>query len=141
LVTYFAAETITDAAVPAIGETPERRSAEVAAKRGCRYLRLQGTAERNPQREKVMLSGEALDVAFALRAQVGPLSQGDGSAAAALCEATGLPQPQFERALAELESVGFIAIDRRSTDDVAIVVLAPLQIYLDDLESQGSDDF
>jgi hypothetical protein len=88
-----------------------------------------------------MLSGEALDLAFALRAQVGPLSQGDGPAAAKLREATGLPQPEFERALAELESVGFIAIERRSADDVAVVVLAPLQIYLDDLESQGSDDF
>jgi hypothetical protein len=88
-----------------------------------------------------MLSGEALDLAFALRAQVGPLSQGDGPAAANLREATGLPQPEFERALAELESVGFVAIDRRSADDVAVVVLAPLQIYLDDLENQGSDDF
>ena len=88
-----------------------------------------------------MLSGEALDLAFALRAQVGPLLQGDGPAASTLREATGLLQPEFERALAELESVGFIAIDRRSADDIAIVVLAPLQIYLDDLESQGSDDF
>ncbi len=61
-----------------------------------------------------MLSGEALDLAFALRAQVGPLLQGDGPAASTLREATGLPQPEFERALAELESVGFIAIDRRS---------------------------
>ena len=87
-----------------------------------------------------MLSGEALDLAFALRAQVGPLLQGDGPAASTLREATGLLQPEFERALAELESVGFIAIDRRSAD-IAIVVLAPLQIYLDDLESQGSDDF
>jgi DNA-binding transcriptional ArsR family regulator len=88
-----------------------------------------------------MLSGEALDLAFALRAQVGPLLQGDGPAAAKLREATGLPQPAFERALAELESVGFVTLDRRSADDVAIIVLAPLQIYLDDLESQGSDDF
>ena len=87
-----------------------------------------------------MLIGEALDLAFALRAQVGPLLQGDGPAASTLREATGLPQPEFERALDELESVGFIAIDRRSAD-IAIVVLAPLQIYLDDLESQGSDDF
>ena len=88
-----------------------------------------------------MLSGEALDLAFALRAQVGPLLQGDGPAASTLREATGLLQTEFERALAELESVGFIAIDRRSADDIAVIVLAPLQIYLDDLENQGSDDF
>jgi hypothetical protein len=88
-----------------------------------------------------MLSGEALDLAFALRAQVGPLSQGDGPAAATLREATGLLQAQFERALAELESVGFVTIDRRSGDDVAILVLAPLQVYLEDLENQGTDDF
>ena len=87
-----------------------------------------------------MLSGEALDLAFALRAQVGPLSQGDGPAAAKLREATGLPHAEFERALAELESVGFVGIDRRSADDAAIVVLAPLQVYLEDLENQGTDD-
>ena len=87
-----------------------------------------------------MLSGEALDLAFALRAQVGPLSQGDGPTAAALREVTGLPQAEFERALAELASVGFVAIDRRSPE-VAILVLAPLQAYLEDLENQGTDDF
>jgi hypothetical protein len=91
-------------------------------------------------RRNGMLSGEALDLAFALRAQVGPLSQGEGPSATTLCEASGLPQSAFERALAELESVGFVAIDRSSADDTAVVVLAPLQIYLEDLESQGTDD-
>lgn len=87
-----------------------------------------------------MLSGEALDLAFALRAQVGPLLQGDGPSVATLREAARLPQTEFEHALAELESIGFVAIDRTSGDDV-IRVLAPLQIYLEDLENQGTDDF
>ena len=87
-----------------------------------------------------MLSGEALDLAFALRAQVGALTQGDGPATAKLREATGLPSATFDQALAELETVGFIALDRRSAEDAAIIVLAPLQIYLDDLENQGTDD-
>jgi hypothetical protein len=47
----------------------------------------------------------------------------------------------YSSALAELESVGFVTIDRRSGDDVAILVLAPLQVYLEDLENQGTDDF
>lgn len=88
-----------------------------------------------------MLSGEALDLAFALRAQVGALTQGDGPEAASLREATGLPPATFDRALAELETVGFVALDRRSADDATVLVLAPLQIYLDDLENQGTDDF
>lgn len=88
-----------------------------------------------------MLSGEALDVAFALRAQVGPLLQGDGPMATQLREASGLGEAEFARALAELESVNFIAIDRRTPGEDAIIVLAPLQIYLDDLENQGTDDF
>jgi hypothetical protein len=87
-----------------------------------------------------MLSGEALDIAFALRAQVGALTQGDGPPSTKVREATGLPPAVFDRALAELETVGFIAIDRSSAD-AAVIVLAPLQIYLDDLENQGTDDF
>ena len=88
-----------------------------------------------------MLSGEALDVAFALRRHVGPLAQGDGPEARQLRQTTGLPQADFDRALNELESVGFIAFARPDPGDVMIVVLAPLQIYLDDLENQGADDF
>jgi hypothetical protein len=88
-----------------------------------------------------MLSGEALDLAFALRAQVGPLAQGDGPEAAQLRAATGLPPADFDRALAELEAVGFVSLARPEAGDITIVVLAPLQIYLDDLENQGSDDF
>ena len=87
-----------------------------------------------------MLSGEALDLAFALRAQIGALTQGDGPEAAQLREATGLMPAVFDRALAELESVGFIALDRRALGDVTVIVLAPMQIYLDDLENQGTDD-
>jgi hypothetical protein len=87
-----------------------------------------------------MLSGEALDLAFALRAKVGPLSQGDGPTIGQLRQAIHLGEAEFATALAELESVGFVAIDRRSSAEPAILVLAPLQIYLDDLENQGSDD-
>ena len=87
-----------------------------------------------------MLSGEALDVAFALRAQVGALSQGDGPNLKDLASTSGLAEPLLERALAELESVGFVAIDRNAPLPV-VIVLAPLQIYLDDLENQGSDDY
>lgn len=86
-----------------------------------------------------MLSGEALDVAFALRAKVGALSQGDGPTLKELREDTGMPEQEFDRALAELESIGFVRVDR-GTSEPAVIVLAPLQIYLDDLESQGSDD-
>jgi DNA-binding MarR family transcriptional regulator len=87
-----------------------------------------------------MLSGEALDIAFALRAKVGALAQGDGPTLETLRQATALPQAAFDRALTELESVGFVAIHRDSATEV-VIVLAPLQIYLDDLENQGSDDF
>ncbi len=87
-----------------------------------------------------MLSGEALDIAFALRAQVGALAQGDGPTLESLRQVTALPQAAFDNALTELESVGFVAIHRDSATE-AVIVLAPLQIYLDDLESQGSDDF
>ncbi len=68
------------------------------------------------------------------------LSQGDGPTLEALRQATALPQAAFDRALTELESVGFVAIHRDSATE-AVIVLAPLQIYLDDLENQGSDDF
>lgn len=87
-----------------------------------------------------MLSGEALDIAFALRAKVGPLSQGDGPTVGELRQATGLPETEFARALAELESVGFVGLDGGSQGKAAVIVLAPLQIYLDDLENQGTDD-
>ena len=88
-----------------------------------------------------MLSGQALDIAFALRANVGPLLQGDGPTAEQLRQMTALPETEFARALAELESVGFVGIGRSSQGEAAVIVLAPLQIYLDDLENQGSDDF
>jgi hypothetical protein len=88
-----------------------------------------------------MLSGQALDLAFALRSHIGPLVQGDGPEAGQLRQATGLPQADFDRALTELESVGFISLARPAAGEVTIVVLAPLQIYLDDLENQGTDDF
>ena len=87
-----------------------------------------------------MLSGEALDIAFALRAKVGPLLQGDGPTVAELRQTTGFPETEFARALAELESIGFVGIDGRAPAEPVVVVLAPLQIYLDDLENQGSDD-
>ena len=86
-----------------------------------------------------MLSGEALDLAFALRAKVGALSQGDGPSLEELRQTSSVQANAFERALAELESIGFVAIDRSRAGTV--IVLAPLQIYLDDLENQGSDDF
>jgi predicted transcriptional regulator len=88
-----------------------------------------------------MLSGEALDLAFALRAKVGALSQGDGPSLDELRDASGISHSEFDRALAELESVGFVGIDRTAPMQAVVVVLAPLQIYLDDLESQGGDDF
>jgi hypothetical protein len=81
-----------------------------------------------------MLSGEALDLAFALRAKV------DGPTVGQLRQAIHLPEAEFATALAELEGVGFVAIDRISSTEPVILVLAPLQIYLDDLENQGSDD-
>ena len=87
-----------------------------------------------------MLSGEALDLAFALRAKVGALSQGDGPTLQELRQTSGLPQSEFDRALAELESVGFVGVNRASSAEAAVIVLAPLQIYLDDLENQGTDD-
>ncbi|MDQ8728861.1 hypothetical protein [Bradyrhizobium sp. LHD-71] len=88
-----------------------------------------------------MLSGEALDIAFALRSTIGPLAQGSGPTVERLRETVNLSESEVARALAELESVGFVSIDRDSAPEAAVVVLAPLQIYLDDLENQGTDDF
>ena len=88
-----------------------------------------------------MLSGEALDLAFALRAKVGALTQGDGPSLQELREASGISHSEFDHALAELESVGFVGIDRTEPAQAVVVVLAPLQIYLEDLESQGGEDF
>ena len=89
-----------------------------------------------------MLSGEALDMAYILREQVGGLTQGDGPPLAVLREHTRLPEAEFNHALDELRSVGFIQIlDGPERASPTVAVLAPLQIYLDDLESQGTDEF
>ena len=88
-----------------------------------------------------MLSGEALDMAYILREQVGGLTQGDGPPPSALRERTGLPEAEFNHALDELRSVGFIQIlDDPGQGTPIVAVLAPLQIYLDDLENQGTDE-
>jgi hypothetical protein len=87
-----------------------------------------------------MLSGEALDIAFALRSCVGALSHGDGPTMGALREAARLGEAEFKTALEELESIGFVVVDRESSESI-VVVLPPLQVYLDDLENQGSEDF
>src|SRR5262249_56218999 len=129
-------QTITKARGPRpSGESTERAfppTGRFEFDNGCgktrRRLSARQDDDRRERRRDEMLSGEALDLAFALRAQVGPLSQADGPAPAKLREVTGLPQAEFERALAELEGVGFVAIDRRSAPDVAIVVLPPLQV-------------
>jgi hypothetical protein len=88
-----------------------------------------------------MLSGEALDVAFILRARIGPLAHGEGPTVELVRSESGLAAAQFARALDELQSVGFVAINAESADGPAITVLPPLQIYLDDLENQGTDDY
>lgn len=88
-----------------------------------------------------MLSGEALDIAFALRACVGALAQGDGPTMEVLREAARLSQAEFASGLEELESVGFIVIDRETAPESRVIVLPPLQVYLEDLENQGSEDF
>lgn len=91
-----------------------------------------------------MLSGEALNLAFVLRETIGPLAQHTGPALDALKAAARLPDASFQTALAELESVGFVAIARAEgtePTEPSVIVLAPLQIYLDDLENQGTDDF
>ena len=88
-----------------------------------------------------MLSGEALDIAFALRSCIGALAQGDGPTMDVLREAARLSQEEFTSGLTELESIGFVVIDRDTAHEVRVVVLPPLQIYLEDLENQGSEDF
>ena len=88
-----------------------------------------------------MLSGEALDIAFALRSLVGALTQGDGPTMEALREAARLSQPEFASGLEELESIGFAVIDRETTPEARVIVLPPLQVYLEDLENQGSEDY
>ena len=88
-----------------------------------------------------MLSGEALDIAFALRSLVGALTQGDGPTLDALREAARLSQAEFTSGLEELESIGFVVIDRETAPEARAIVLPPLQVYLEDLENQGSEDF
>ena len=88
-----------------------------------------------------MLSGEALNLAFVLRETVGPLAQHTGPALDALKAAARLPDASFQTALAELEAVGFVAVARAEGSEPGVIVLAPLQIYLDYLENQGTDDF
>ena len=88
-----------------------------------------------------MLSGEALDLAFILRVKVGALTQGEGPRLDSVRAERAQADPQFSRPLDELQSVGFIGIDANAAEGPAIVVLAPLQIYLDDLENQGTDDY
>lgn len=88
-----------------------------------------------------MLSGEALNLAFVLRETIGPLAQHTGPAIDALKAAARLPDASFQAALAELETVGFVAIAGAEGAEPSVIVLAPLQIYLDDLENQGTDDF
>jgi hypothetical protein len=86
-----------------------------------------------------MLSGKALDLAYELRDIAGPLIQGGGPPMAELCARTRLTHDELRSALKELEDVRFIAIDPSQTEP-EILVLAPMQIYLDDLENQGGDD-
>jgi hypothetical protein len=93
-----------------------------------------------------MLSGAALDVAFALRDCVGPLQQGVDVPMADLRAQAGLADGEVVAAIRELESVGFVAVDPGDASSAgrgaiaAVVVLAPLQIYLEDLERQDMDD-
>ena len=88
-----------------------------------------------------MLSGEALDMAYILREQVGGLTQGDGPPLSVVRERVSLSEAEFNRAVDELRSVGFVQIvDAPGQASPTIAVLAPLQIYLDDLENQGTDD-
>lgn len=92
-----------------------------------------------------MLSGPALDLAFLLRALIGPGVQNDGPDLAALRKKTPLTDAELDRALGELESVSFVHLAHSPEADgseavTTVVVLAPLQIYLEDLENQGTDD-
>lgn len=86
-----------------------------------------------------MLSGKALDLAYELRAIAGPLMQGDGPPMAELRARTGLSADDFRVALKELEDIRFVAVSF-SQPEPDVMVLAPLQVYLDDLENQGGDD-
>jgi DNA-binding MarR family transcriptional regulator len=88
-----------------------------------------------------MLSGEALDIAFALRSCVGALAQGDGPTMDVLRDAARLTQSEFATGLDELESIGFIVVHREAAPETRVIVLPPLQVYLEDLENQGSEDF
>lgn len=88
-----------------------------------------------------MLSGEALDMAYILREQVGGLTQGDGPPLSTVRACTRLSEAEFNRAVDELRNIGFVQIvDDPGQASPMIVVLAPLQIYLDDLENQGTDE-
>lgn len=58
-----------------------------------------------------MLSGEALDLAFALRDHGGPMVQGDGPRLAQFQSLTRLSPEHLAAAVAELASVGFIAVE------------------------------
>jgi hypothetical protein len=88
-----------------------------------------------------MLSGEALNLAFVLRNHIGALMQGDGPSIGQLKTLAGLADATFDAAVTELDSVGFVRINRtENAAESQILVLAPLQIYLDDLENQGNDD-
>jgi hypothetical protein len=92
-----------------------------------------------------MLSGEALDLAFALRDEVGADLQGAGPDVTRLRLLTRLTDDQLTAAMDELESIGFIGVQRTSESPnsgpvTGVVVLAPLQIYLDDLERQDIED-
>lgn len=93
-----------------------------------------------------MLSGPTLDLAFALRECVGAGVQGDGPDLASLRKFVTMSDADLEAGLRELESVSFVHLDRVPNEAVGlgevatVIVLAPLQIYLDDLEGQGTDD-
>jgi hypothetical protein len=86
-----------------------------------------------------MLSGPALDLAFELRALAGPLIQDSGLAMDELRAATQMSDDDLQAALKELATVRFIAL-HKTDSGTDVIVLAPLQIYLDDLENQGADD-
>lgn len=86
-----------------------------------------------------MLSGYALDLAYELRLLAGPLVQNDGPSMDELKASTRLPDAALATALRELSELHFIAL-RDTPGGKTILLLAPLQIYLDDLENQGTDD-
>ena len=86
-----------------------------------------------------MLSGQALDMAYILREQVGGLTQGDGPPLSELRARTNLSEAEFNHALDELSGIGFVQVVD-GPGQASVAVLAPLQIYLDDLENQGTDE-